>query len=123
MKCNVCGENTQEPFIIYDCDKYICSWICTNRNPEGTITFDRIVNIKDFSDPIPVMPKKFEIKSDREIMAMTNINRVKYERDFAVQMKKDPVKTIETVNLVNMYSDSESDYSDEESDGYSYDSE
>ena len=78
MNCSVCGETTQKPFIIYDSDKYICSWICSNRNPEGTITFDRIVNIKDFSDPIPVMPKKFEVKSDREIMAMTNINRAKY---------------------------------------------
>lgn len=120
MNCRVCGGNTKDPFIIYDCDKYICSWICSNRNPEGTITFDRIVNLKDFRDPIPVMPKKFEIKSDKEIMCMTNMNRAKYERDLEVQMKKDPIKTLEMINLVNMFSESESDYSDE-SDDYYYD--
>lgn len=118
MNCSVCGENTRDPFIIYDCDKYICSWICSNRNPEGTITFDRIVNLKDFRDPIPVMPKKFEIKSDKEIMSMTNMNRAKYERGLEVEMKKDPIKTLEMINLVNMCSESDSDYSDESDDYY-----
>lgn len=121
MICSVCGANTNEPFITYDCDKYICSWICTNRNPEGTITFDRIVNLEDFSDPIPVMPKKFVVKSDDEIMRMTNINRSKYERELATQIKRNPIQIIEMINLVNMYCESESEYS-EESDEYEYNS-
>lgn len=121
MICSVCGENTKDPFITYDCDKYICSWICTKRNPEGTITFNRIVNLDDFSDPIPVMPKKFVVKSDREIMSMTNINRAKYERDLTTEMKRNKIQILEMINLVNMYSESDSEYSDS-SDEYEYNS-
>uniref|UniRef100_A0A6C0CY09 Uncharacterized protein n=1 Tax=viral metagenome TaxID=1070528 RepID=A0A6C0CY09_9ZZZZ len=115
MSCTVCGENTQDPFIIYDTDKRICSYICSNRNPEGIIKFDRIVNIEDFNAPLPVIPTIFEVKSDKEIMAMTNIKRANYERELNLQMKKDPIGTVNQINLINMYSDPDSDYDTESS--------
>ena len=113
MICSVCQEQTTKPFITYDCDKYICSWICSNRNPMGTITMDRIVNFKDFNAPLPVIPKKFLVKSDREINSMTNINRYEYERQLDIQMNLDPVKLTEQIEIVNMYSDSDTEYSED----------
>lgn len=115
MSCTVCGERTKTPFIIYDTDKIICSYICSNRNPEGIITFNRIVNIEDFNSPLPVMPKKFQVKSDKEILEMTNIKREEYEKELKLQMIKDPIGTVEQINLINMYSDPESDYESESS--------
>tara|TARA_B100000902_G_C27034123_1_gene776005 strand:+ start:196 stop:543 length:348 start_codon:yes stop_codon:yes gene_type:complete len=103
MKCSVCQCVTTDPFIIYD-KGFICSYICSNRNPEGHIPKERIKNWKDFDSPLPVMNGSFMIKTNKEIQNMTNIERAKYEQELEIQVKKNP-RTIDYINLINLDDD------------------
>ena len=112
--CSVCQCVTTNPFIIYDKRKYICSYICSNRNPEGHISKERIENWKeDFECPLPVMNGGFMIKTNKEIKNMTNIERSKYERDLEIHVKKNP-RSIDYIILINL--DDDDDYDDDDYD-------
>ena len=115
-KCSVCQcVTTDDPFIIYD-KGIICSYICSNRNPEGHIPKERIKNWKDFECPLPVMNGSFMIKTNKEIQNMTNIERAKYERDLEIHVKKNP-RSIDYINLINLdYDDYDDDNSSTSSD-------
>lgn len=120
MKCVVCQEQTDNPFIIYDKrKKYICSWICSNRNPEGHISKERIDNWKkDFECPLPVMNGSFMIKTNEEIRNMTNIELSNYEHDLEIHVKNNP-RSIDYIHMINQeytdydYDDSSSNNSDD----------
>ncbi len=111
-KCSVCQCITTDPFIIYDKKKkFICSYICTNRNPEGHIKKERIDNWKDFECPLPVMNGSFMIKTNKEIQNMTNIERAKYEHELEIHVKKNP-RSIDYIHLINLDYDDYDDYDD-----------
>ena len=53
--CDVCGKRVEKYWVIFKNGTKCCDYMCSVKHP-----FDirEVVNIEDFSEPRPVLPKK-----------------------------------------------------------------
>lgn len=92
--CDVCGKRVEKYWVVFKNGTKCCDYMCSVKHP-----FDirEVVNIEDFSEPRPVLPKKkgevnFTFKSEEELLQLNDDELLNYYEEFDYFRRYQPDK-------------------------------